>query len=485
MATIINHPGWDEDPWEIELHEAPVIDRDNYLYSDESPDKIADETPMRNDFGWGLVEGIANLFETIASGVGAALSGVGNFVGGAFEAVFTGVGNFIDGIAKAIRSIFGGSSGGSGPETPPQIFNPIKTNLEAVLKPRFDEIDELHESLEGLFGEIQEQGEEFGRKLEEQEGLGQSISDRVTELNNQLYGEPGAEGPDQGEINRINNVLWNEQTGWNVTQEKINEAQEQINTLQDQVNEEQRRYSELNRKMLEEQQEFISRTMIVYGRSGGARDDYMNVTRDGTGTWWRIEALGDWTGFYTYQSARYNSGSESWEPVIESSPVPDPFFPNPRVAPRPDWNQNALITYWVSQAKHEYSDATANNFWPSQTSWRVPSELTFTATYTGKHAIFWEFTWGAATYHDTYEARVRRNGSSTLLQWGPATKVGPIGFWGNGVQTRTLRGEDIHLNKGDRITFEVRSNADTTTQREIIRSNRRIDWMVEQTDDKA
>ena len=465
---------WYVDPWEIEISEAPLLGREGYSYSDETPDKTADEKPLRNDFGWGLVEGIANLFETIASGVGSALSGVGNFIGGAFEAVFTGVGNFIDGIAKAIRSIFGGSSGGSEPDPPPQIFNPIKTNLEAVLKPRFDEIDEIHESLEGLSEEIQEQGEEFGRELDKQKGLGDSI----TELKTQLYGDP--EGHDQGVINKINETLWGEQDGWNTTQEKINTAQNQINTLQDQVNEEQRKYSELNRKMLEEQQEFISRTMIVYGGSGGTRDEYMNVTRDGTGTWWRIQALGNWTGFYTYQSARYNSDSKSWEPVIESSPVPDPYFSDPRVAPRPDWNQNALITYWVSQAKHEHSDATANNFAPAANSWLTPSKLTFTATYTGKHSIFWEFTWGAATYTDTYEARVRRNGA-TILQWGPATKVGPIGFWGNGVQTRTLRGEGIHLNKGDKVYFEARSNAGTTTQREITKSNRRIDWMVEQT----
>lgn len=471
---------WYVDPWEIEISEAPLLGREGYSYSDETPDKTADEKPLRNDFGWGLVEGIANLFETIASGVGAALSGVGNFVGGAFEAVFTGVGSFIDGIAKAIRSIFGGSSGGSEPDPPPQIFNPIKTNLEAVLKPRFDEIDEIHENLEGLSSEIQEQGEEFGRELDKQKGQGESISGALSELELKLYGDPKDEGY-QGEINRINELLWGEQDGWNTTQERINETQHQINTLQDQVNEEQRKYSELNRKMLEDQQEFISRTIMVHGRSGGTRDEYMNVTRDGSGTWWRIQALGNWTGFYTYQSARYNSGSESWEPVLESSPVPDSFFSDPRVAPRPDWNYNAIITYWVSQAKHEYSDATANNFWSSQTGWVTPSNLTFTATYTGKHAIFWEFTWGAATYTDTYEARVRRNGSSTLLQWGPATKVGPIGFWGNGVQTRTLRGEGIHLNKGDQITFEVRSNAGTTTQREVTKSSRRIDWMVEQT----
>ena len=366
--------------------------------------------------------GIGEIVQNILNGIGTVLTGAVTVVGEVFQVVVDGVIGFIEGVARAIGGIFGGGGQADPPPPPEPIFNPIRTNLEAVLAPKFEQVDNLLMDSAGL-------GEES-----------KTIQEQMREL-----------------INPENE----DSTLWNLVAD-VQDLNDQRNDIQDQL-------IALNRGAIEAQSEFISRTMFVPGLQG-AFDDYFSVTR--SSSQWRVEALGDWTGEYTLQSA-YNT-SRGWEPVIDFGKIPNQTT-TPRVRMHAGAEYSTIINYWVRQGVHHIDDKTAPSYSTALGTWSAPADLTFTAAVTALHDLYYRVTWAAATYDDVYSFRIRRNGV-TLYQWGPFVKVGPMFSFQSGVRTRTISEFGVPLTAGDVVTFETFSDASTTSQRAVSSSERKISW---------
>ena len=470
---------WYVDPWEIEISEAPLLGREGYSYSDETPDKTADEKPLSNDFGWGLVEGIANLFETIASGVGAALSGVGNFVGGAFEAVFTGVSNFIGGIANAIFGIFGGSGHSSSPPEPlPPVFNPIKTNLEAVLQPRFDKIDELQEESEAIADALNGKGEVRFQLLEDMADFNGNLEEDYRNLNYALWGEKGevseenAENwEEQGVINALQSEMWSEQGRINDINQSLWEKQQEIDALQDERTTLNEQMVEMNRKNIDDTAEFISRSIFV-PRNQPVSDDYFDiVAHPSNGHRWRVKAKPGWTGHYIWQSTYYFAQGDA-SPVIDGREVG-----LTRQWDEHAWNRTpSILTYWVRQEKYEKDDRKVSSFVTSPSQWMDVPGLGHNVTETAEHDIFFKVTWTNADNGTTYRHRVLVNGEQIAI-W-QSSNLGPTFPWESGVRTRTISKFGVPLKSGDVISFQTYSSGNTTARRALSSAEQMVGWKV-------
>lgn len=488
MSTIINHPGWDEDPWEIELHEAPTMGRDGYTYTDATPTHTAQEQPLRDDFGWGIVEDIGNLLETIAVGVGEAIEGAANFAGGAFTAVLDGINNFISGIAGAIASIFKPDEEAE----IPTYLNPIKTNLEAALQPMKDDIEKSNQRSEELFGELGRVREDFDEKLGESGEVGQSIVNLSEEMRNkvnsetftnyqeslqeQLWGE-------QGDINQLNSAMWDEQGEFNTLQNDLWTEQGRVDDLQTELSKENARVTALHSEMLENQQEFISRTMFLRPLAENY-DDYIFV-KPVSDVRWEVEALDNWVGEYTLQGARYSDDNGAFEPVIDFRTVPNDDPVNSRLNYHNGNNYSTIITYWVRTSEYKESIETLSDYYnPNQNVISRVHSLDFEAPVDGDYAVHFELTWDAATYDDAYGIRVLVNGVTKIMR--SATRVGPLLPFESGVRNWSVSETEIPLKEGDLVTFHVLSAASESSQRMIQPGMwRKIHWVEEPTDKNA
>lgn len=223
MTTPINHPHWQEDPWEIKLSDAPIIGRDGYQYSADDPDKTSDGQDLRDDFGWGLVEAIGNLLEAIATPIGEILSGIGDFVGTAFHAVVDGVGNLLEGIVGFIGYAFDRLFGRGSVEVGPR-WSPFKDDIDSKLAPlqeildaNFAEIDTLLDEYEAVVAEQEDQIEKLGELEIETDRAIEAAEQVTTNLANYRTELLEAIGP---ELDRAKNELEEAKAGL-VTREEL------------------------------------------------------------------------------------------------------------------------------------------------------------------------------------------------------------------------------------------------------------------------
>ena len=343
-------------------------------------------------------------------------------LGSGLASGFTG---FIGGIANAIGSIFGG---GGRPNEPPQpldpIFNPIKTNLEAALGPRFDQIDQL---------------------LIDSAGLGDESKTIQQEMRDLL--DP--ENPDS--------ELW-------VLQDEINTLQDERNDLQDQM-------IELNRKNIEEASQYISRSIFI-PRNQPVNDDFFEVVaHPSNGHRWRVKAKPGWTGHYVWQSTYYfDTGDAS--PVIDGRQV---GFT--RQWDEYAWNRTpSILTYWVKRDSYQYDDLKIDPYYTAQSVWQEAPNSSFTVKRTAKHDISFKVTWQNANRGSTYRHRILRNGEQLFI-WA-SSNLGPMWPWESGVRTRTISEFGVDLNEGDVITFETYSSGSLESQRRVSPVERKIGWTI-------
>lgn len=366
--------------------------------------------------------GIGEIVQNILNGIGTVLTGAVTAVGEVFQVVVDGVIGFIAGVARAIGGIFGGGGQADPPPPPEPIFNPIKTNLEQVLGPRFEELDKLMADSAGLGDESK------------------TIQQQMRELID-------PENPES--------ELW-------LLQDQVNALNDARNDLQDQM-------IELNRKNLDSLTEYISRSIFI-PRDTPVTDEYFTITRTTNGHRWRVTAIPGWSGHYVWQSVYYFDSGDA-APVIDGREVGIT-----RQWDEYAWNRNpSILTYWVRKGVHQMDDLTSPAYTTALGTWSVRSDLTFTATETADHDLYYRVTWAAATYDDVYSFRVRRNGE-TVYQWGPFVKVGPMFSFQSGVRTRTISEFGVPLTAGDVVTFETFSDASTTSQRAVSSSERKISW---------
>ena len=374
-----------------------------------------------------LLSGVADFFSKLFGSLGAIIGGAIEAGVGLLGSVVSGVVNLIGGIANAIGSIFGGGGGGSEPLPPPDpIFNPIKTNLEAALAPRLEEVDRLLEDSAGIGDETKT--------------IQQQMRDLIDPENQQ-------------------SALW--------------EMQGQINTLNAERDDLQDQMIELNRKNIGSMTEYISRSIFV-PRDTPVNDEYFTISRASDQHKWRVTAKPGWVGHYVWQSVYYWSAGDS-SPIIDGREV---GFE--RQWDEYAWNRNpSILTYWVKQGTQEIDDKKIGGYTSAPSSWSIRPELTFTALESADHDLYYRVVWNATTYEDTYGIRVVKNGNQVLFNLS-ATKVGPRFPWESGVRTRTISKFGVPLAEGDVVTFESYSNASKNSQREISSAERKIGWVSQE-----
>ncbi|AYQ98427.1 hypothetical protein KIMCHI1738_35 [Corynebacterium phage Kimchi1738] len=417
--------------------------RDLHNESLWTPEVVYDVTPqnalVREGYNYGegadgynqedtrgsLLDGVADFFSKLFSGLGNVIGGVVQAGVGVLSHIVSGVTNLIGGIASAIRSIFGGGSGPDAPPPPEPIFNPIKTNLEAALTPHLEKVDSLLEDSAGIGDESK------------------TIQQQMRELID----------PDNQQ-----SALW--------------EMQHQINTLNTQRDDLQDQMIELNRKSIGMMTEYISRSVFI-PRDTPVDDEYFTISRVSDGNRWRVTAKPGWVGHYVWQSVYYFSSGDA-SPVLDGRDVGIQ-----RQWDEYAWNRNqSVLTYWVKKGAQGLDDKSVGGYVSDPSAWSIRPELTFTASESVDHDLYYRVAWNATTFEDTYGIRVVKNGTNVLFSLS-ATKVGPRFPWESGFRNQTISEFRVPLEAGDVVTFESYSNASGSSQRQVSSAERKISWVYD------
>ena len=393
---------------------------DSYDYG-EGTDNVNQEEANNS-----LLAGVADFFEKLLGGIGAILGGVIEAGVGLLGAVVDGVVGLVQGIANAIGNLFGGSSSNPNPPPLPPIFNPIKTNLEQVLGPKLETVDAL---------------------LEDSAALG----DESTTIQQQMRDLIDPNNPDSklyyalAEVDRL-------------ASERLDLQEEALGILRDSV---------------DSLTEYISRSIFVPRNQPVSDEHFDVVAHPSDGHRWRVIAKSDWVGHYVWQSVYYFTSGDA-SPVIDGREV---GFT--RQWDENAWNRNpSILTYWVKKAQYEKDDKLGGAYTSAQGGWSTSPGLSFTATETALHDLFYRVTWENADRGTTYGHRITKNGS-TLFQWGLTDSLGPTFPWESGVRSRAISEFKVPLNAGDVLEFQTYSNGDTSSKRLVSSTERKIGWLVE------
>lgn len=446
--------------------------------------------------------------------------------------------SLVGGIGKALRGIFPRPN--IPPVEVPPLFNVIKTNLEEALTPMFRDVDTALEAsrakgeeiegkiaiqgttiedlrtqdsrienlitgVDGVNSRIESLRSSMDTKVSDQGKLITDLENAVEDdsiatqeeinrINTALWGSQNIINLDnqsqwqaQGFFNRVQKELWSEQGKFNQLVINFIETQHQINTLQNQISDELAESTKSLRDAVENQGEFISRSMFIPSAESGVTDDYIVATKNGSEL--TLEALGTWTGTIVIQG-RYikkdfiDGGRASfYEPYLAKMSVPE-ITATPRKRIIPDiGSQDIFVNYWVSKEIMKASDMSIGYTGVPKDVWHRIDAMTFTVERAAWHSMFYTFTWDAATYHSTYGGqvvRIRGTDRKVLSIVGPETRVGPLlpGF--NGNRTRSWKAEmgEGELVVGDKIVFEVFSSGEEPSQRALKSAKRMITWRV-------
>ena len=226
------------------------------------------------------------------------------------------------------------------------------------------------------------------------------------------------------------------------------------------------------RESVESLEEYVSRSIFV-PENQPVSDEYFDVVAHPTnGHRWRAIAKPGWVGHYVWQSIYYFSGDAS--PVIEGHEVGlDHQWDLPA------WNRtSSILTYWVKKAQYAKDDKIGGAYTTDQGVWTPSPDLSFTATETSLHDLFYRVTWNNADRGTTYGHRITKNGT-TLFQWGLTDNLGPVWPWNSGVRSRAISEFKVPLNAGDVLAFETYSTGSTSSRRELSSTERKIGWLVE------
>jgi hypothetical protein len=394
--------------------------RDSYLYG-EGTDNVNQEEANNS-----LLAGAADFFEKLLGGIGAILGGVIEAGVGLLGAVVDGVVGLVQGIANAIGNLFGGSSSNPNPPPLPPIFNPIKTNLEQVLGPKLEAVDDL---------------------LEDSAALG----DESTTIQQQMRDLIDPDNPDSklfyalAEVDRL-------------ASERLDLQEEAIGIVRDSV---------------DSLTEYVSRAIFV-PQNQPVSDDYFDVVaHPSNGNKWRVIAKPGWVGHYVWQSAYFFTSGDA-APVLDGREV---GFTR-------QWDENAwgrnnsILHYWVKKAQYEKSDKVGGAYTSAQGAWTPSPGLSFTATETSLHDLFYRVTWDNADRGTTYGHRITKNGT-VLFQWGLTDSLGPTFPWESGERSRAISEFKVPLNAGDVLAFETYSTGSTTARRAVSSTEQKIGWLVE------
>ncbi|MGO3084273.1 hypothetical protein [Ancrocorticia populi] len=458
----------------------------------------------------GFGEAIGELLTNIIQGVGTAIAGGVSAVGGVFGTVVEGAISLIRGIGGMIASILTKRP----PAEPlPEVWSPIKADLEGQIKPFLDSVDRALEDSADAQEKIPPLQEGMASALEQAaaantalSGLNEAVSNANESIGDLAEGLSNAAS--QEDYNTLNTAFVKTQTTVNENQSKWNKAAEdsltaleesaqaqvQINDLQARINDAQ---SQAIAALLEAQKntvQMIPRFLLAPAvGSGSTQTDHFTITPQDDGKKLTIDAVGTssstWKGQAIVTTRIFNqvglvdSKEETWEQVID---VPNPatggrkweLFPS---GSSRKFDRNVKLSYFVDAGVQKKSRLTTGRKELDVNKWTVLPNLTQTVTVAVPH-IFWaSVTWEGIAGWTTYRTRLEfvRGGVATVVKEveGGLTPAG-----GAQPQSVAFTEEDavnrgITLQLGDEIRVSVLSSSSGERTRTVRSGESNRSWI--------
>lgn len=187
-------------------------------------------------------------------------------------------------------------------------------------------------------------------------------------------------------------------------------------------------------------------------------------------------AKGSWRGKVLYQYANTPSSGQQiftgeWKVPHDSGSRVTEFNMKTSLY---DW---IYITFMVEKGTQKTRDFGGGRTDTAPNVWTKHDNQAFTAKTTGKHAIYWEVTWDATTFHNRFGLRVTTSKGRTLDQLGPVTKVGPLLPGYDGARTQYLQLPDVSLDADEQVFFETFTDASETSQRVVRSTLTKLSWI--------
>lgn len=292
--------------------------------------------------------------------------------------------------------------------------------------------------------------------------------------------------------NENNTSLWKMQQQFNDKTTGWQAKQEELNTLNRDFQREQRATSSNFRTILgrlkanqdelveisKEQAEFIFRKIVAQRKGSQATENEHWYIEPNTGN---LTAKGSWSGEASVRT--YGSWRPPGEQIIYTSS--EELYPIPQLDGSRSIKISATgldtiaIDYSVARGRRiidVYPDGgLAGSYVPSQSTWVRLNR--FTVQRSTVHRFTFDVIWDAATFHNQYGVRVRRNGT-VIASIGPRDMVGPLTPLGDGTRPMSIPEQSVSLSKGDTLDFEVYTSGDEISTRRLNTYTRTVSYQT-------
>lgn len=278
----------------------------------------------------------------------------------------------------------------------------------------------------------------------------------------------GEDGDVTKDLATINALLWDDQRGWNATQEAINEAQAQINALTEGRLNDQEQIVEALRQAQEAQ--LLERRRILFAYQPSAADSFWSVAVPSSAGP-TLTAKGNWAGtvFVTHVSQSENS-------MIHRYEIPRPDGTRTVTLPSISGSNHAVqLDYIINGGVQKRRDITSRTPFTIQASaWTIDDRHTFTVPVTGRYAIYYAAKWSSPQNLANYGIDIERN-NTTLKSTGLAGHFLP-----SGSRTLNVATEEpaALLNEGDVITFRAFAGTSYEPGRTLEQVTTKITWVA-------
>lgn len=284
----------------------------------------------------------------------------------------------------------------------------------------------------------------------------------------------GEEGDVTRDLLRINAALWDEQYGWNATQEAINAAQQQINELTEQrLTDQEQAVEGLRRAQAEAQLTrvfigHVTKTKPLTTPLIDARYSGRNLVVTGRGTW-------SGTIYATVEVELKNTGdgpAYTYPTYTTALAMPNPTGGRTHTLTKASF-LSALVQWTVNAGVQQKFVRNQYSRVVPRATWTVLEDLTFTAPQSGEYMVVFKVTWRAVATLTNYGIDIERNGQY-LKTTGLVSRL----FTSKDFQLTIMSGDSTGgWEEGDVIAFRVLSDASTEGSRTVDSASVSITWI--------
>ncbi|MDK4326137.1 hypothetical protein QPX54_06370 [Corynebacterium propinquum] len=210
--------------------------------------------------------------------------------------------------------------------------------------------------------------------------------------------------------------------------------------------------------------------MRVFALGSGSDSHWTYSSSNG-----RLVAKGSWRGDVQAVETRRKWNSESgWvnEPAVWADQVPKGG--GSRTYQLNSATSNGLVWYHVQPGQSRVISMNQSNFTPNYANWHQVDAFNVQAT--GTHNFQARVIWDAVHRGANYKLRVSVD-NRVVLSESSGTSWGPLFPWENGVRSQEAPLESMDLRAGQRVKFEVYSDAQKSSSRVVQSAVCKAHWI--------